>query len=312
MPNPLKHLIQLLVTSVMVLGISTAGGAEDGLSDPLARELKSTGDAAMQSLRYEDALASYERATEIEAHPILLFNRARALQALQRYPAALEHFEAFRQEASPELLARAGELDALIARLRQQVSTLEVVCSVKGATVLIRGKKVGTTPLEDALRLNAGPASISVTADGYYPYKRDLTLPGAGSKRIEVRLVAKRTEGRLTVRSPVVGAVVYIDGKRLGSVPAEAALEKGRHRIRVEHPNYRRAETTVEITKGDAKQIDIALEKNPGVLKKWWFWTGAGVVLAGGVGVTIALTTEHKADSGDIPPGTVSAPLWSF
>ncbi len=311
MPNPLKLLVQLLVASVLVLA-ATAAWAEDGLSDPLARELKATGDAAMQSLRYEEALASYERATEIEAHPILLFNRARALQALQRYPEALEHFEAFRQEASPELLARAGELDALVTRLRQQVSTLEVVCNVKGATVLVRGKKVGTTPLENALRLNAGSASISVTVDGHYPYKRDITLPGAGSKRIEVQLVAKKTEGRLTVRSPVAGALVYVDDEQLGTVPAEAALESGRHRIRVEHPGHRHAETTVEITKGDAKQIDIALEKNPGLLKKWWFWTGAGVVLAGGVGVTIALTTERKADSGDIPPGTISAPLLSF
>jgi len=114
------------------------------------------------------------------------------------------------------------------------------------------------------------------------------------------------------VRSPVAGALVYVDGERLGTVPAEVALAAGRHQVRIEHPDYRRAETTVEITSGDEKRLDVELEKNPGLLKKWWFWTGAGVVLAGGVGVTIALTTERKPDRGDIPPGTISAPLLRF
>jgi tetratricopeptide (TPR) repeat protein len=312
MSNRLKFLVQLLVASWVLLAASGVAQADDDLRDPLARELKAAGDAAMQSLRYADALASYERATEIEPNPILLFNRARALQALQRFPEALDHFEAFQREASPQLLARAGELDALIARLRQQTSTLEVLCNVKGATVLVRGKQIGRTPLEAPIRLNAGPASIRVTADGHYPYERDVDLPGAGTRRLEIHLVAKKSEGRLTIRSPIAGAVVYVDGERLGTVPAEAALESGRHRVRVEHPNYRRAETTVEIGNGDTKQIDIELEKNPGLLKKWWFWTGAGVVLAGGVGATIALTTERKAGRGDIPPGTISAPLVSF
>ncbi len=125
-------------------------------------------------------------------------------------------------------------------------------------------------------------------------------------------LVARSTEGRLTVGSPVAGAVAYVDGKRLGTVPAEIALADGSHRVRVEHPDYRAAETTVEIGSGDTKRIDVALERTPGLLSKWWFWTGAGVVLVGSVGVTIAATTERKADRGDIPPGTISAPLLRF
>jgi hypothetical protein len=35
-------------------------------------------------------------------------------------------------------------------------------------------------------------------------------------------------------------------------------------------------------------------------------------VVAGGVAVTIAATTERSADSGEIAPGTVSAPLISY
>ena len=308
-----RRLLLWLLGFVLLAATPKSVWAQDTeLQDPLARELKASGDEAMASLRYEEALQAYERATEVEAHPVLLFNRARALQALQRYPEALDHFEAFRRDASPELLARAGKLDELVARLRAQISTLEVICNVADATVLVRGKKVGVTPLKEPLRLNAGPATISVMADGHHPYRQELELPGAGQQRIQVKLVPMKTAGRLTITSPVAGAMVSIDGKRLGVVPAETTLSDGRHRVRVAHPDFRPAETAVEVVKGESKTVDVKLERKPGLLSKWWFWTGAGVVVAGGVGLTVALTTERKASRGDIPPGTVSAPLVRF
>jgi hypothetical protein len=241
-----------------------------------------------------------------------LFNRARALQALHRYPEALEHFEAFRRDAPPELVARAGEIDALIERLRAQVSTLDLVCNVKGATVLVRGTKVGVTPLVAPVRLNAGAATVTVTADGYRPVERAIELPGGGVLRLEVPLEPRLAPGRLTVRSPVGGAEVFIDGARLGVVPAETALSEGGHQVRVEHAHYRSAETTIEIADGESKLIVLDLEKEPGILGKWWFWTGAGAVVAGGIGLTVILTTEQKPDRGDIDPGVVSAPLLRF
>lgn len=286
--------------------------AEETLHDPLARELKAAGDEAMGSLRYAEALSAYERATAIEPSPVLLFNRARALQALHRYPEALEHFEAFKRDASPELLERAGQLDELIANLRGQVSSLEVACDTKGATILVRGTKIGVTPLTGPVVLNAGSAHISVTADGAWPYERDLDLPGGGSQRIEVRLEPRKAHGRVTVRSPVRGSQVFIDGRRLGAAPAEAALSAGRHRVRLEHPDFEPSETTLEIADGESRVLALDLERRPGLLQKWWFWAGAGVVVAGVATIVVAATTERAPDRGDIAPGVVSAPLVSF
>lgn len=266
----------------------------------------------MGALRYQDALDAYERATAIEAHPSLLFNRGRALQALHRYPEALDHFEEFRRVASPELLAQAGQLDELMQRLRAQTTTLELVCNVKGASVLVRGVKIGVTPFERPLRLNAGAAHVSVMADGTLPFERDLVLPGGGSQRIDVRLQPRLGPARITVRSPIRGAVVFVDGHRLGTAPAEAKLGRGRHRVRLVHPDFEAAQTTIEVADGENRQLTLDLERKPGLLQKWWFWTGTGAVVAGGVALTIALTTERTADSGNIPPGVVSAPLTRF
>src|SRR4051794_30916405 len=64
-----------------------------------AAELKKRGDDAMDSLRYDDALAAYAEAYGITRDAALLYNQGRALQALGRYPEALASIERFAKEA---------------------------------------------------------------------------------------------------------------------------------------------------------------------------------------------------------------------
>ncbi len=305
-----RFLVPLLVASSLLLAAPVQAESV-GLRDALAREFKSTGDQAMQAKRYEQALAAYERASELEAHPILLFNRGRALQALNRYPEALDAIVAFREQASPELTAKAGNLDELLANLRQHVSHLEIVCAVPGAHVVLDGKILGDTPFAKPVPVNAGSSHLAITAEGYLPFEKDIVLPPTGQQRVQVTLTVHKSEGHLTVTS-VVGAVAFVDGVRLGSVPAEATLPSGRHLIRVEHPGFRSAETGVEIIADQDRALHLALEKEPGLLRKWWFWTGAGVLVSAGVTALICATTERSPSSGDIPPGRVASPLLRF
>lgn len=48
------------------------------------------------------------------------------------------------------------------------------------------------------------------------------------------------------------------------------------------------------------------------ITSKWWFWTGIGVGVAGGIALTAALLTERDAGKGTIAPGQVTAGLVSF
>jgi len=303
--------LSLLIILSSLLRPAGARADSEGLHDALALEFKSAGDEAMQAKQYQQALAAYDRATELEAHPILLFNRGRALQALDRYPEALKAMVAFSEQASPELLAKVGSLDELIANLRKHVGGLEIVCAVAGARATLDGKLLGTTPFAAPLPVNAGSSHLVVTADGYVQFEKDLTLPAGSTQRVDVTLQHRNTDARLTVTS-IVGAIAFADGVRLGAVPAEVTLRSGRHVIRVEHAGFHASETQIELNPGQDRSVQVPLEKEPAIWGRWWFWTGAGVLASAAVTAVICATTERSPSSGDIPPGRVAAPLLRF
>lgn len=274
-----------------------------------ATDLKTKGDAAMVALRYGEAIELYTEAYSITEDPALLYNRGRALQGLERFPEALAELSAFNEKASPKLKARVPALDALINEVRSKVTRLSITCNVSGARILVRSKVVGKTPLSEPLPENAGPAVIEVEAEGWFPFKRSLDLPGGKELAIEATLLSKSSTGILIVRSPVAGARVFIDGKSQGNVPVEAALPQGSHTIVVDHEGYDSAETTAIVQAGDRNDLSIPLDKSRPLATRWWFWAGVGVVVVGGVLVTSAMLIEGPASRGDIPPGQVSAPL---
>lgn len=309
-PRALSLWLAALAAGVMLF--MTASAWAEPAAEPTAVDLKAQGDEAMQRIDYERALDLYNRAYSLEPSPALLYNRGRAYEALARYPEALEQLQAFERDAPPELKSRVKKLDELLARVRIRVSELDVRCNVNGARVLLRAKVLGTTPFAKPLWVNAGKAVIEVNADGYQPFKQTVTLTGGGKVSLVAKLLSKSSSGLLIVNSPIAGATVFVDGKRLGAVPVQMALPAGRHRVVVRHPDYDEADTSVEMAAGARNEISVPLDKPPGLLSRWWFWTGVGVAVVGGAVLTYALLTERDPDTGDMAPGQVAGPLVRF
>jgi hypothetical protein len=294
-----------IVTIALPVHAQTTG------TTPSADALKKEGDDAMDDLRYADALAAYEKAYALTPTPVLLYNQARALQALNRHPEALDMFEKFSVQAPPELKAKVPQLAELIADERARVSTATIVCNVAGARVLVRERLVATTPLEGPLRVSAGKGFVDVIAEGYEPYRKELEFPGGDSVRIEVELLPKDKAGVLVVRA-LPNSHVFVDGKAAGNPPTETIVVAGPHHVRVSLDDYDDAETTTVVAVGMRKDVDLEQRKIAPITAKWWFWTGVGAVVITGVVVTAALLTERRAHSGDTSPGQVGAPLFRF
>lgn len=301
-----------LLTALLV-AVPAAALAADPPGDRAHEEqVKAEGDFLMQQLRYGEALGAYDRAFALYPDPRLYYNRSTAYSALGRYPEALEQLEAFREHAPEALKQKVPNLDGLIDSIRVKVATLEVATRVRGARVLVRGQVVGVTPLERPAEVNAGSAEVEVSAEGYEPFSQAVELPGGETVRLELNLVPRAGSTVLLVRSPVVGARIAIDRRDVGSAPAEQVVPPGAHRIDVAHPDYEPATVSTVLAPGEKKTVNVALEGKKPITAQWWFWTGIGVVVAGTVTAIIVHNIERPADSGDIPPGQISAAFVRF
>jgi hypothetical protein len=272
-----------------------------------ARALKKFGDRAMDSLRFADAYGAYADVYAITRDPALLYNMGRALQALNRYPEALTKLEAFEAAAPPELKARVPRLSQLIKDLRGKVATLSIECSVKNARVLVRNTVMGKLPLAEPLRLREGVAEVEVEAEGHFPYRTTVTLPGGGKAKVVAKLFSKTTTGLLAIRASAPGSVVFVDEQRAGIAPVELNVPGGTHRVKIKNPDFRNYETTTVVPSGSRKELDVKLLP-PSVLTRWWFW--GSIALAGATAGVIgyAATTERSPSRGDIAPGQLKAP----
>lgn len=280
--------------------------------DPAALA-KANGDKLMLSGQPALALAAYAEAYALRKDPALLYNRGRAYEALGDYPAALDQLEAFEKDATPELRARVPGLPQLLSDVRRRVSNLTIVCDVPGATVRIRDRTLGVTPMPQ-LRLVAGQATLEITKDGYFPVTRTLELPGAGVAQVDIKLASKATSAPVRIGSPVGGARVRIDGELRGNVPVEIMLPAGSHRVELDHAGYEPVQSSFVVTAGEPKTLDFPLQRSFSLTREWWFWTGLGVVVVGaGVGSYVALTTEKDPGSGTLgSPGRIQLPSFRF
>jgi hypothetical protein len=265
----------------------------------------------MLEMRYADALVAYQQAAALSPkYSGVLYSIARAHQMLGEFTQALRALEQFEQQASPESKAKVGQLDRLFADLRSRVGTLQLTCNVTGARVLVRDKIIGTTPLP-ATRLPAGSATLELELDGFFPLHRDIVVPGGGALTLELDLHARLSSGMLVVSTVPGGARISVDGQPQGtsSPSVELALLAGNHRISAVREGYEDASVPIVLRAGTTRNVQLELERSRPLSSRWWFWAGAGAVIAGGVALTAALLTERPADTGTLPPHQISAPL---
>ena len=301
----------LLLAPLAGLSVAAAAPPKAAPVDDEATRLKKQGDQAMLDLRYEDALRAYDASYALRPNPALHYNRGRACEALGRWSAALDAYEAFERDAPEELRAKVPGLPEHVRDVRKRVTTLTLDVATPGARVVLRDVVLGEAPFAQPLRVNAGKAKLEVSAEGYVTAVKELDLPGGEPFTVKLELQKKVSGGTLVVRCEP-SATVTIDGKVVGSSPVETQVSVGSHALTLSRDGYASRSATVTVADGDRKETTLTLEAVAGITSKWWFWTGVGVVAVGGAVVTYSLLSTRDAGRGDIAPGRVSAPLFRF
>jgi tetratricopeptide (TPR) repeat protein len=297
------------VSPIVALAILLTSAGAFAQGEDVA-QLKKEGTAAFEQKDWTTALQKFEQAYALSKDPTFLYNQARTLESAQELPRALDAIEEFERLATPELKAKVNGLDQVVKAIRDRVITLVVRANIADAEVRVNDRVVKRTELpETRVRVTRGPISLVVVKEGYSSCTKPLTdLQPAETRVIPCELASLSTRGFISVKS-TSGATVSIDGAPRGMVPFEGDLLAGTHAIELKKDGYEPYSSSLAIAAGESKVFAHDLEKTPGITSKWWFWTGIGVVVAGGVVTAIALTTERGPDKGTIQPGTIRTGL---
>jgi hypothetical protein len=205
-----------------------------------------------------EALAEFEQAWNQAKLPRARAQMGLAEQALGLWlPAGTHIREALSFQSDGWVQSNRTVLEQALATIDRHLGRLEVWGEPAGAEVRVDDKPIGTLPLQDPARFDAGDVTLEVRANGFVPTRRAVHLDPGQLTREHVAL------------RPLSAAVVPPGG----------------------------GEVTGGIqTSGGAASGGAGGEARP-VYKKWWFWTIAGAVAVAAGATVIALAGHGSSSS---------------
>ncbi len=232
----------LTAATVVIVAATSAARAQprSGAPAPLKPSLIAV--APLSTLGAEDTSAA---AKKLEAE----IARELAAASGVKVVAGGEVIDAIKKAKKPILRACDGNADCL-ADLGKLMGASHVVFGEVGGLGDVSVIYLVLVDASSGKEVRRAQVSLAVAEQG-------------GVKGGAVRLLdPDRFTGRLVVTTPVEGAVIYVDGRRLGKSPAPPApLAVGPHALRVTHPEHRDFVRFVEIAFD--KDTPVAVELSP-------------------------------------------------
>ncbi|WP_437484784.1 TonB-dependent receptor [Sorangium sp. So ce1014] len=192
----------------------------------------------------------------------VIFNIARTYEALQEYPDAFRYYvQALDLEPNA---ARRPAIEEALARIRPNVSVINVTSDPPGATVYINRRDLGgrgNTPR--LLGFQPGKHKIIVDLEGYEPAEVENVEAKVG-EQTNVAIKLKRIVGTVRVVGETAGTTVRVNdasGPAACTAPCDLTLPPGRHRLYLSQEGYQPSEQDVNV--GAASTVTARYRLNP-------------------------------------------------
>lgn len=314
---------RLLATIVLlVLATSPALAAEpdkaapstaDKELDAKVREEFRAGAKLIEESEWAAALAAFERSRALRDHPVTTYNIGVCQRFLGRYTLAertlMQSLEKGPDEKNelPQMFRQQAE--GYLAEIRKKLAHVTVKLTPPRAATAFDGRPLvpagsgselvaGVAPPGEAKSI--GAASFVVIAD---PGAHVLTFQLEGHDTIEVRRDLKpgateeisvsltEQNAELQIDADRSRAVVRVDDVDVGLTPIAVTRPPGQHSVVVQKDGFVTYKTALTLRPGQRTRLaaELPVEKIP-ITKRWWFWTGAAAIVAGGVLVTYFVT----------------------
>jgi hypothetical protein len=281
-------------------------------TDPVeeAAQLVEEGTAQFQARNFAEAAILFQRAYNLDPHPVLLFNLARATQEMRDLPGARGTFgrvmdttddpaiiQACRDriaQIDEELRGQGYDPETLTSADYVPRGTLVISSEPAGAEVILQGSSLGTTPLR-AGQINQGSYQMRLMLDGYHPIDTQVDIRGGGETNRSFTLQARTAleeyvppePGYLTVNSPQASMDVYIDGQRYSVTPLiRAPLAPGGYEVVISALGWEPYATRIQVQSGQTIVVNAQMAPVGGyrtTTTRSSTGAGNGLLAAGGV-----------------------------
>lgn len=231
-----------------------------------ARERFDRGLNLFEKGEHAAALAEFKRAFELIPNPVVLYNMGLVYAAMNRPVEAVDALDRFYaatgDKATVEQKHQGGKVRAEQAA---RIARLMVVTN-HPSTVELDGVEAGHTPMTEPLAVPSGAHTITAIAPGFQPSRREVTLAGQVTETVSLALVPTETgAAHLAVTTPVPGAEVWINDKRVGVTPllGTVAVAPGEVRIELRRDGYLSSSKAMHIDEGANARVDLSLDEDP-------------------------------------------------
>ena len=185
--------------------------------------------------------------------------------------------------------------------LQPQVYELTVTSNPGDAQIRVNNVDQGRT--SSILELRRGvPYAIEIIKDGYYPWKKDITIERNEVLSADLVSTAEAAPSTLLISSIPTGARVFVNNQYAGSAPMEQVVRPGSYTVRLEAEGFTSLTETVDVSDGAEQRLQFTLEPEEQALTITSEPAGARVLLNG----FEAGTTPY---TGSFPPGFVTLRL---
>ena len=246
------------------LGVPARALAEEPPTDASevaaeARAHYQVGQKAVEEGDYERAVAEFERAYALKAHPNVLYNLGNAYERLQNYPRSVEFFDRYLRDSGADaehrviVEHRLKVLRSLPARIT--VSTIPEHVHAR----LIGGGQTLEADTPTVFKAPAGAYTLALEQPGWEPEAHNLKADIGQPYFYQYRL--KRSSEQVVIFSRPRGARVFIDDKLVGETPWGDEVEVGKHRLLLEHPDYPWYRQNLEVKSGAPQKLEVKLTR---------------------------------------------------
>lgn len=136
---------------------------------------------------FDAALVQFERAYAVKPNVKVLYNIAQTYFQLRQYVEARDAMSRYLNEGGTDIEPeRRAAVGSDLAELERRIAKVKISVNVRGASVFVDGKKVGTTPLSAPISVSEGQRTISVESPDRGARQRLIQVAGGEEQSLSL------------------------------------------------------------------------------------------------------------------------------